>query len=439
MQTNERFNKFYPLLGSTIASQPVWKKTAMKALWLAAVVGLFHVLVWSTWGTHGPDFDPIWNAVDKYVNGEPIYTADYSTQDPHYLYSPGATFLISPIGLLPGRDIARWIMLYLGAACIFFAMWLLAKSLTRNYTIPVFLGFIALTCFSNEPVKSTLAITNINGFLFMLQVIFALSCVEAIKQRQQLNDDKKKFWAWNLGSFGNKHVIIAGIALGFAMAIKPQFVAMAVVPFFAGQWSLLVIAAVFIIVTFAIGWFTMAQPMDYVERLLPYLSQARDYNNGSIDGMAIQMGWPDGLRIALTIVFLASVAFAVWALWRWKDSAPMLWMYASLGVLFCGVLMSSGLMQGYYCIWLFPMFATFVLKQSPMHSVFMWVAAWCLMASGSGLPEGIWEPLAQVFRWRSSIAWLVIPLFVGIWALAKKPSAHVDSPAVVSENSSRVN
>lgn len=416
MHNNDRFSRFYPLVHLTTPSFPTWQTMAMKGLWIAALAGVFHVLVWNTWGSHGPDFDPIWNAVEKYVSGQPVYTEDYSTEDPHYLYSPGATFLISPIGLLPGRDAARWIMLYLGALCIFAAIWLLVRSVTRQYRLPVFLAFIALTCWTNEPVSSTLAITNINGFLFLLQVIFALSCVEAIRTRELLQEGKRRFWAWNLSSFGNKHVLVAGIALGFAMAIKPQFVAMAVVPFCAGQWALLVIAALFIVVTFAIGWFTMSQPMDYVDRLLPYISQARGYNNGSINGMAIQLGWSDGIRITLTAVFLATVVFAVLALWRWKSAQPILWMYATLGVLFCGVLMSSGLVQGYYCIWLFPLFATITLKQSPMHSVVMLVAAWCLMATPA-MPEGVWSPLTTVFQWRASIAWLIIPLTVGIWAL----------------------
>ncbi len=392
----------------------------MKGLWIAALAGVFHALVWNVLGSYGPDFDPIWNAVQKYLSGQPVYTEDYSTQDPHYLYSPGATLLISPIGVIPGRDLARWIMLYLGALCIFLALWLLVRSVTRHHRLPVFLAFIALTCWTTEPVNSTLTITNINGFLFLLQVIFALSCVEAIRTRELLEEDKRSLWSWNLSSLKNKHVIIAGLALGFAVAIKPQFVAMAVVPLLVGQWSLLVLAGFFVIITFAIGWLTMSQPMDYVERLLPYIGQARGYNNGSIDGMAIQLGWSDGFRIALTVVFLITVVCSLVALWRWKDTDPIVWMYSSLGVLFCGILMVSGLVQGYYCIWLFPLFATIALKQSPMHSVVMLGAAWCLMATPA-LPEGVWQPLATVFQWRASIAWLIIPVTVGIWALVRKP------------------
>ena len=283
------------------ASDPDWRVPAVRVLYFVAGVMVFAAVVWSPAGTTGSDFDPIWNAVDKYVHGQPVYDEDYSTLDPHYLYSPGATFLLGPIGWLPGRDIARTIMMWLGAVSIFTALWLLAASVAARYRGQVFAVLVIVACTFNEPVRSTLSLTNINGFLFLLQVLFALLTIKMLRRG----------WRASLKSWV---AVAAGIILGVAMTIKPQFLALAVVSLLSGHITVLVVAGVFMAVVFLAGWLTMARPQDYVDRLLPYLGQARDYNNGSIEGVGRQLGWSEAAITGATVAFLVVVALSLVAL-----------------------------------------------------------------------------------------------------------------------------
>ncbi|MGV0369556.1 glycosyltransferase family 87 protein [Corynebacterium aurimucosum] len=396
------------------ASDPDWRTPAIRLLYLVAGVMAFGAVVWSPAGTTGSDFDPIWNAVDKYVHGRPVYDEDYSTLDPHYLYSPGATFLLGPIGWLPGRDIARTIMMWLGAASIFSALWLLAASVAARYRGQVFAVLVIVACTFNEPVRSTLSLTNINGFLFLLQVLFALLTIKMLRRG----------WRASLKSWV---AVAAGIILGVAMTIKPQFLALAVVSLLSGHITVLVVAGVFMAVVFLAGWLTMARPQDYVDRLLPYLGQARDYNNGSIEGVGRQLGWSEAAITGSTVAFLVVVALSLVALWRYKSEQPVVWVYCSLGVLFAGVLMTTGLMQGYYCIWLLPVIATVVIPGSPARTLLIVVVWWCLVSSAAP-PEGLWAPAEAIIRWRSSLAWVALPLIMAGMAYWTWPSTTRTAP-----------
>lgn len=396
------------------ASDPDWRVPAVRVLYFVAGVMVFAAVVWSPAGTTGSDFDPIWNAVDKYVHGQPVYDEDYSTLDPHYLYSPGATFLLGPIGWLPGRDIARTIMMWLGAVSIFTALWLLAASVAARYRGPVFAVLVIVACAFNEPVKSTLSLTNINGFLFLLQVLFALLTIKLLAS------------GWR-AALKSREAVAAGIILGVAMTIKPQFLALGVVSLLSGHIAVLVVAAVFMVVVFAAGWFTMSQPQNYVDRLLPYLGQARDYNNGSIEGVGRQLDWSEGAITGATVAFLVVVGLALVALWRYKREQPVVWVYCSLGVLFAGVLMTTGLMQGYYCIWLLPVIATVVIPGSPARTLLIVVVWWCLVSSAAP-PEGLWAPAEAIIRWRSSLAWMALPLIMAGMAYWTWPSTTRTAP-----------
>ena len=99
------------------------------------------------------------------------------------------------------------------------------------------------------------------------------------------------------------------------------------------------------------------------------------------------------------------------ALWRYKREQPVVWVYCSLGVLFAGVLMTTGLMQGYYCIWLLPLIATVVIPGSPARTLLIVVVWWCLVSSAAP-PEDLWAPAEAIIRWRSSLAWVTLPLIM---------------------------
>lgn len=273
---------------------------------------------------------------------------------------------------------------------------------------------VIVACAFNEPVKSTLSLTNINGFLFLLQVLFALLTIKLLAS------------GWR-AALKSREAVAAGIILGVAMTIKPQFLALGVVSLLSGHIAVLVVAAVFMVVVFAAGWFTMSQPQNYVDRLLPYLGQARDYNNGSIEGVGRQLDWSEGAITGATVAFLVVVGLALVALWRYKREQPVVWVYCSLGVLFAGVLMTTGLMQGYYCIWLLPVIATVVIPGSPARTLLIVVVWWCLVSSAAP-PEGLWAPAEAIIRWRSSLAWVALPLIMAGMAYWTWPSTTRTAP-----------
>ena len=45
------------------------------------------------------DFNPVYNAALAFLNRQPVYTANFDSVDPHYLYQPSATMLLSPIAI----------------------------------------------------------------------------------------------------------------------------------------------------------------------------------------------------------------------------------------------------------------------------------------------------------------------------------------------------
>ena len=50
-------------------------------------------------GHHTNDFKPVHTALRAFLRHEPVYTANLFSVDPHYLYPPGGTLLLAPLGL----------------------------------------------------------------------------------------------------------------------------------------------------------------------------------------------------------------------------------------------------------------------------------------------------------------------------------------------------
>lgn len=385
---------------------------ASRILYVFAGLALLRTLILLPASKGGTDFTPIWNAVEKYLSGLPVYDGDYSTQDPHYLYSPGATFVLSPIGILPNEAVARWVMMLLGAACVLVAIAIVIRMIRPSVFHIAFPLTVAITFTTGEPVASTLILTNINGFLLLCMVVFVWASIQ-LKRKAQ--DEKLLSWRGQKIVALNKYSVIAGIALGLAVGIKPQFAVLAFISLATYQLAPLVYAGVFMVVTFILGWLTMAQPEDYFNRLVPYLGEARSYANGSIQGIGANVGWSETTMFVLTLLLIAVTLFAVILLLPMRDQDPIMWMFVTTGVLFCGLLMSSGLVQGYYSMWLIPMILTVLSRVSPMHTPWIWIPIFFLFST-IDFPTHMWPAVDAVMQWRASIAWVLVPVIVLVWA-----------------------
>ncbi|WP_284522877.1 glycosyltransferase family 87 protein [Corynebacterium aquatimens] len=256
------------------------------------------------------DFTTVWSATRRFVERVPVYNEVYHHVNPHYLYNPGATLLLSPLGLIPTMEAARPWFIALNAACIIAAIAWLTRLAGHRLTSPVFPAALALA-FATEAVTNTLVFANINGVLLL-----ALTAFIAL-----LLDD---------------HSLPAGIVLGLAIVVKPMFAPLIVLPLMRLEWKAVAAAVAVPVVLNVVAWPLTPGASDYLDKLVPYLGQTRDYANSSLAGLAVYFGMPGWLHTSLFLFFAAAVAVAVLGLARWRFSDPWLWLTLSSGVLLAG-------------------------------------------------------------------------------------------------------
>ncbi|GAB3076711.1 glycosyltransferase family 87 protein [Corynebacterium aquatimens] len=383
-------------------------------MYTAMVLALIQAAVTLPFKNPGTDFTPVWNAARKYLAGQPVFDSDYTIDMPHYLYTPGGTVVIAPLGLFPDQPTARLIFLALGALSIVAAIAIATRLSTTTYFHTVFPLAVTTFFLSPEPVRTTLYLTNINGFLLLLLVVFVWMCLRTKD-------------AGLRGHLSRPETYIAGIAAGIAITVKPQFAVILIVPLAFGQLAAIVTAGLTFVVLFAIGWFTIAAPDLFFSNLVPYLSEPRPRYNGSVGGLGILFGWPSWLVTLLTIVVVASTAAAIAALWPWRKADPVMWSFATIAACLAGGFMASGLLQFYYAIWLIPFVLTLIRQRSPMHwpLTFLIIA---LMFANPGWPKTDIPALNIALGNLPAFAFLALPIVIAAWAAFNRPlPAETDS------------
>ena len=318
--------------------------------WPAAVVLIVHRLaVLARTGSVTDDFTTVWSAARRFVERVPVYNEVYHHVNPHYLYNPGATLLLAPLGLIPSVDAARpWFILANTVAIIAALAWLTLLS-GRSLRSPVLPAALALG-FATEAVTNTLVFSNINGILLLALVAF-IACT--LDGRQ----------------------IAAGVIIGLTITVKPMFLPLLVLPLMRREWRALLAGVSVPVALNAIAWPLTPGAGDYLTKLVPYLGITRDYANSSLAGFAVYFGMPEALHTVLFVFFGGAVAVAVIGLARWRYSDPWLWITMTSGVLLAGVCLLSSLGQAYYSMMLFPALFTVLHKASPMHTPAAWLGA----------------------------------------------------------------
>jgi membrane protein len=248
----------------------------------------------------------------------------------------------------------------------------------RSFVWPLSISLAFLT----ESVRSTLIFSNINGILLL-----ALCGYFFLLLRD------KQWWA--------------GVVIGVAILIKPLFLPLLFLPLAKLQWRSIVMGLV-VPVLFNLAALPLIKDVnDYSERLLPYLSQTRDYFNSSLPGIALYYGMPTALKLMLFAVFAAAVAVGVIMLLRWRYSDPLFWMTTTSTLLLSGVFFLSSLGQMYYSMMFFPMMFTVVLRKSVLHSWVAWVAVYCFFSPDSWVSH----------RWYAISRWTAFTLPTVGWGL----------------------
>ncbi|MEU1526464.1 glycosyltransferase family 87 protein [Nocardia rhamnosiphila] len=320
--------------------------------WPLAVVMVASGVARGLRGDITDDFKPVHAAVVAFLHHRPVYDGNLTWVDPHYLYSPGATLLLSPLGLLPQSG-ARVLFILVNVAAVIAATYLLLRVFgftLRSPLTPVCL----IAVFASESTINTLSFGNINGVTFLAQAAF----LRLLLLRRDL---------------------AAGIVLGVTITVKPTLAPLLLIAAARRQWTTLAATLVVPVAAIAIAWPLTVDPTDYLARTLPYSLQARDYFNSSIAGSALYYGIPSPLVLTLRILLAVLVAISLWLLYRYYRHDEVFFVCTATGVLMTAEFALSTLGQQYYSLFIIPLLMTVVLRNSVVRNWPAWLAAFGFM------------------------------------------------------------
>ncbi|GCE40792.1 DUF2029 domain-containing protein [Rhodococcus sp. USK10] len=356
------------------------------ALWPIAVMTVLHrVVVKAVNGYITDDFRPVYNAALAFLNGRPVYTANFNWVDPHYLYPPSGTLLMAPIAVIDPEK-SRWLFIIANAIAIVIALYLLLRLFglgLNSIAAPILL----LATFSSETVTNTLVFTNINGLVLLGEIAFLVLLMK-----------RKDMWS--------------GVAIGLTFAVKPILAPLLLLPLVRGQWKVFVTAIGIPLILTAVAWPLSADPMDFVHHTVPYLMESRDYFNSAIVGNGKYYGLPTGLIWALRGVFAAIVLSSLWLLYRFYRHDELFFVVTTSGVLLTASWLLGSLGQMYYSMMLFPLLMSVVLKNSVMRNWPAWLAVYGFMSYDSWLSSRFIEAGRTAEYMKTTLGWSLMLLVI---------------------------
>ncbi|TQC47676.1 DUF2029 domain-containing protein [Rhodococcus sp. WS4] len=356
------------------------------ALWPIAVMTVLHrVVVKAVNGYITDDFRPVYNAALAFLNGRPVYTANFNWVDPHYLYPPSGTLLMAPIAVIDPEK-SRWLFIIVNAIAIMIALYLLLRLFglgLNSIAAPILL----LATFSSETVTNTLVFTNINGLVLLGEIAFLVLLMK-----------RKDMWS--------------GVAIGLTFAVKPILAPLLLLPLVRGQWKVFVTAIGIPLILTAVAWPLSADPMDFVHHTVPYLMESRDYFNSAIVGNGKYYGLPTAMVWALRGVFTAIVLGSLWLLYRYYRHDELFFVVTTSGVLLTASWLLGSLGQMYYSMMLFPLLMSVVLKNSVMRNWPAWLAVYGFMSYDSWLSSRFIEAGRTAEYMKTTLGWSLILLVI---------------------------
>ncbi|WP_231706966.1 glycosyltransferase family 87 protein [Tsukamurella sputi] len=359
-------------------------------LWpLALLTLLQRLIVLVPNGNKTDDFTTVYAAAVRFLRHEPVYTENYDTVDPHYLYPPSGTLVMAPFGYFD-PETARYIFVGLSTIALLLALYVLLRMFgygLNSVVAPVVLFFAVTT----EAVTSTLVYTNFNCFVLLAEV----AAMALLLKRKDL-------WA--------------GVPLGLSFAVKPLLFVMLLLIVANRQWKALIGAIGIPVVLMGVGMLFSADRTEFFHKTLPYLGQARDYYNSSIAGNAQYFGLPTWLDYFLRAAVVVMAAVTLWLLWRfYRSSNELLWLATSTGTLLTTSWLVMSLGQGYYSMLLFPMLMTVVFRSSVMGNWPSWVAVYGFLSYDFWL-SGKWPAFGRSLAYlKCTLGWsllIIVPFCV---------------------------
>ncbi|WP_237172801.1 glycosyltransferase family 87 protein [Prescottella equi] len=372
--------RFEPRTGRTTA------EVINFVMWPLAVMTVIHrIVVKAVNGSITDDYAPVYNAALAFLNRQDVYTANFNSVDPHYLYPPSGTMLLAPIAILDPEK-SRWLFILANAIAVIIALFVLLKmfDLAWNSIAAPILIFAA---FSTETVSNTLIFSNINGLILLAEVAF----LALLLRRRDL-------WA--------------GTAIGLTFAIKPILAPLLLLPLVRGQWKVFVTAVGIPLVLMAVAWPLAADPMAFIEHTFPYLMESRDYFNSAIVGNGTYFGLPVAMIWALRIAFAAMGAVSLWLLYRYYRHDELFFVTTTAGLLMVGSFLLLSLGQMYYSMLLFPLLMTVVLRNSVMRNWPAWLAAYGFLSADTWFSSRFVEEGRAVEYLKPTYGWSLLLIVI---------------------------
>ena len=355
-------------------------------MWPLAVMTVIHrIVVKAVNGSITDDYAPVYNAALAFLNRQDVYTANFNSVDPHYLYPPSGTMLLAPIAILDPEK-SRWLFILANAIAVIIALFVLLKmfDLAWNSIAAPILIFAA---FSTETVSNTLIFSNINGLILLAEVAF----LALLLRRRDL-------WA--------------GTAIGLTFAIKPILAPLLLLPLVRGQWKVFVTAVGIPLVLMAVAWPLAADPMAFIEHTFPYLMESRDYFNSAIVGNGTYFGLPVAMIWSLRIAFAAMGVVSLWLLYRYYRHDELFFVTTTAGLLMVGSFLLLSLGQMYYSMLLFPLLMTVVLRNSVMRNWPAWLAAYGFLSADTWFSSRFVEEGRAVEYLKPTYGWSLLLIVI---------------------------
>jgi arabinofuranan 3-O-arabinosyltransferase len=324
-------------------------------------------------------------------------------------------------------EAARYTFILVNSLAIVAALAILTRLVGHSMRGPV-LPVVTAVAFSTEAVINTLTFSNINGILLLLLAVF-LACFVRSFESAAITAEAAR-GVKSSSPRVSPHVLryIAGLAIGLAIVIKPQFAPLLFIPFMRLDWRTVGTGIAVPALLNIAAWPVIPGAGDYLTKLVPYLGETRDYANSSLAGWQAYFDISNALYLPVWLLTAAAVAIGVIVLLRWRSTDTLLWTLTTSGLLMVGVFTLSSLGQQYYSMWLFPMMFTVLLSRSVFHSWPAWLAAVSFL-----IPNSWTSPLWPDFgRWMGTyigtIGWVLLIFVtaataVGWWRLQIKNPA----------------
>ncbi|MET8796578.1 glycosyltransferase family 87 protein [Nocardia sp. NPDC004568] len=331
------------------------------ALWpLAVMTVLNRVFIKAVNGFVTDDYKPVYQASLDFLNGREVYTANFDSVDPHYLYPPSGTLLIAPIAVIDYEK-SRWLFILLNAVAILIAWYLLLRLF--NYTLrSIAAPVLLLAMFLSETVINTLVFTNVNGCLLLAEMLFLILLLR-----------RRDVWA--------------GVVLGLSMAVKPTLAPLLLIAVVRKQWTLVATAVAVPIALTAVAWPLSRDPERFFTRTAPYLFETRDYFNSAIPGNAEYYGLPPWLTWTIRLTMAVLVLVSLWILYRYYRDDELFFVTTASGVLLTASWLLASLGQMYYSMMLFPFLMSVVLRNSVLRNWPAWLAVFGFLSYDKWLSD----------------------------------------------------